>query len=203
MPRCRRRIRDRPGRRTDRSGRDDPGLARRRLHRAADRGQRDPAGARPAAAGPDRALRAPDRPVLPRPRLHPPVRLRRHRPRRRRARRAGVCAHAHLRRAVAVSAVRRPRRDAALVGSVDAFSIAQLLEALGRIRVPRPGGGRCSTPQTWSSSTFGPCGTWTARRRRGATLVLRSPPAFVSRLMELLGPRAVRVEPAGPPERPT
>ena len=34
-------------------------LARRRLHRAADRGQRDPAGAQPAATGPDRTR--PDR----------------------------------------------------------------------------------------------------------------------------------------------
>ena len=33
----------------------------------------------------------------------------------------------------------------------------------------------------------------------GATLVLRSPPYFVLRLMELLGVRAVRVEQTGPP----
>ena len=48
--------------------------------------------------------------------------------------------------------------DAALVGSVDAFSIAQLLEALRRIGVPQPGGRPCSTPRRWSSSTFGPSG---------------------------------------------
>ena len=33
----------------------------------------------------------------------------------------------------------------------------------------------------------------------GATLVLRSAPCFVLRLMELLGVRAVRVEQTGPP----
>ena len=85
--------------------------------------------------------------------------------------------------------------DAALVGSVDAFSIAQLLEALRRIGVPRPGG------QAVLEATDLEFIDVRALRDldrhaadAGATLVLRSPPKFVLRLMELLGVRAVRAE---------
>jgi MEDS: MEthanogen/methylotroph, DcmR Sensory domain/STAS domain len=92
------------------------------------------------------------------------------------------------------------RADAALVGSVDAFSIVQLLEALRRIGVPRPGG-RAVLDAT--DLEFVDVRTLRDLDRHaadaGATLVLRSPPAFVLRLMELLGVRAVRVEQTGPP----
>jgi len=84
--------------------------------------------------------------------------------------------------------------DAALVGSVDAFSIAQLLEALRRIGVPQPGG------QAVLDATALEFVDVRALRDldghaadAGSTLVLRSPPDFVLRLMELLGVRAVRV----------
>jgi hypothetical protein len=90
--------------------------------------------------------------------------------------------------------------DAALVGSVDAFSIAQLLEALRRIGVPRPGG------QAVLDATALDFIDVRALRElnhhaadTGATLVLRAPPNFVLRLRELLGVRAVRVEQTGPP----
>ena len=89
--------------------------------------------------------------------------------------------------------------DAALVGSVDAFSIAQLLEALRRIGVPRPGG------QAVLDTTDLEFLDVRALREldrhaadAGATLVLRSAPYFMLRLMELLGVRAVRVEQTGP-----
>jgi hypothetical protein len=90
--------------------------------------------------------------------------------------------------------------DAALVGSVDAFSIAQLLEALRRIGVPRPGG------QAVLDATELEFIDVRALRDldrhaadTGATLVLRSAPYCVLRLMELLGVRVVRVEQTGPP----
>ena len=85
--------------------------------------------------------------------------------------------------------------DAALVGSVDAFCIARLLEALRRIGVPRPGGRAVLDAADLEFIDV--------RAMRdldhhaadaGATLVLRSPPIVVPRLMELLGVRAVRVE---------
>ena len=95
--------------------------------------------------------------------------------------------------------MRRPRADAALVGSVDAFSIAQLLEALRRIGVPRPGG------QAVLDATDLEFIDVRALREldrhaadTGATLVLRSPPNLVLRLMELLGVRAVRAGADGP-----
>jgi len=85
--------------------------------------------------------------------------------------------------------------DAALVGSVDAFCIAQLLQALRRIGVPPPGG------QAVLDATELEFVDVRALRDldrhaadAGATLVLRSPPKFVLRLMELLGVRAVQVE---------
>jgi hypothetical protein len=90
--------------------------------------------------------------------------------------------------------------DAALVGSVDAFSIAQLLEALRRIGVPRPGG------QAVLDATGLEFVDVRALREldrhaadTGAIIVLRSPPNLVQRLMELLAVRAVRVEQTGPP----
>ena len=90
--------------------------------------------------------------------------------------------------------------DAALVGSVDAFSIAQLLEALRRIGVP-PSGGQAVLEAT--DLEFIDVRALRDLDRHaadaGATLVLRSPPKFVLRLMELLGVRAVRVEQTGPP----
>jgi hypothetical protein len=94
--------------------------------------------------------------------------------------------------------------DAALVGSVDAFSIGQLLQALGRIGVPRPGGRAVLDAAELEFIDVRALRDLDGRvADAGATLVLRSPPTFLSRLMELLGVRAVRVEPAEPPERPT
>ena len=85
--------------------------------------------------------------------------------------------------------------DAALVRSVDAFSIAHLLEALRRIGLPRPG------EQAVLDATDLEFVDVRALRDldrhaadAGATLVLRSPLIVVLRLMELLGVRAVRVE---------
>jgi hypothetical protein len=89
--------------------------------------------------------------------------------------------------------------NAALVGSVDAFSIVQLLEALRRIGVPRPGG--------WAVLDATDLEFIDVRALRdldghaadtGATLLLRSPPHFVLKLMELLGVRAVRAEQTEP-----
>jgi hypothetical protein len=94
--------------------------------------------------------------------------------------------------------------DAALVGSVDAFSIAQLLEALRRIGVPHPGGQAVLDATDLEFIDVRALRDLDGRvADAGATLVLRSPPNFVLRLMELLGVRAVRVAPAEPPERPT
>ena len=83
--------------------------------------------------------------------------------------------------------------DAALVGSVDAFSIAQLLEALRRIGVPRPGG------QAVLDATDLEFIDVRALREldrhaadAGATLVLRSPPY----------PRAAADGAAGPARGP-
>jgi hypothetical protein len=90
--------------------------------------------------------------------------------------------------------------DAALVGSVDAFSIAQLLEALRRIGVPRPGGQ--AVLDTTDLEFIDVRAMRDLDRHAadaGATLVLRSAPNFVTRLMELLGVRAVRVERAESP----
>jgi len=93
--------------------------------------------------------------------------------------------------------------DAALVGSVDAFSIGQLLQALGRIGVPRAGGRAVLDAADLEFIDVRALRDLDGRvADAGATLMLRSPPIFVSRLMELLGVRAVRVEPAEPPERP-
>jgi hypothetical protein len=89
--------------------------------------------------------------------------------------------------------------DAALVGSVDAFSIARLLEALRRIGVPRPGGQ--AVLDTTDLEFIDVRALRDLDRHAadaGATLVLRSAPYVVLRLMELLGVRAVRVEQTGP-----
>jgi anti-anti-sigma regulatory factor len=85
--------------------------------------------------------------------------------------------------------------DAALIGSVDAFSVDLLVEALRRIGGLRPAG-RVVLDATGLEFVD-------VRALReldhhaadtGAPLVLRSPPAYVSRLLELLGVRAIRVE---------
>jgi DcmR-like sensory protein/STAS domain-containing protein len=90
--------------------------------------------------------------------------------------------------------------DAALVGSVDAFSIAQLLEALRRIGVPRPGGKAVLDATDLEFIDVRALRELDGHAAdTGATLVLRAPPDFVLRLMELLGVRAVRVEQTDPP----
>ena len=85
--------------------------------------------------------------------------------------------------------------DAALVGSVDAFSVAELLEALRRIGVPHPGGQ--AVLDTTDLEFIDVRALRELNRHAadaGATLVLRSAPIVVPRLVELLGVRAVRVE---------
>jgi len=86
--------------------------------------------------------------------------------------------------------------DAALVGSVDAFSIAQLLEALRRIGVPHPGG------QAVLDATALEFVDVRALRElnhhaadTGAIILLRSPPNPVPKLLEMMDLRALRPEP--------
>jgi hypothetical protein len=83
-----------------------------------------------------------------------------------------------------------------LVGSVDAFSVDQLVAALGRIGVPRPG------RQAVLDATDLEFVDVRAMRElnryaadRGATVLLRSPPSFVPRLLGLLDLRAICLEP--------
>jgi MEDS: MEthanogen/methylotroph, DcmR Sensory domain len=88
-----------------------------------------------------------------------------------------------------------PHADVALAGSVDLFSAADVVQALARIGVPGP------DERTMIDATgldfidhrvLLTLEQYTARRR--ATLVLRSAPGILSRLMELLPLRAVRLE---------
>jgi len=88
--------------------------------------------------------------------------------------------------------------DAALVGSVDAFSAAYLVKALRRIEVPRPGRRAVLDAtdlefvdvQALRGLDRYAAGT-------GATIVLRWPPDLVSRLLGLLDLCAIRVEQRG------
>ncbi|MDF2712765.1 MAG: hypothetical protein K0R62_8417 [Nonomuraea muscovyensis] len=90
-----------------------------------------------------------------------------------------------------------PRADLALAGSVDSFSATHLVTALERIGVPAPG-----EQQVVNSSALKfvdhrallALDQYAARRR--ATMVLRSAPGVVRRLMELLPLGAVRLEEA-------
>ena len=87
--------------------------------------------------------------------------------------------------------------DAALVGSVDAFSVAQLVAALGRIGVPRPGGQMVLDAvglELVDVRALRELDRYAADR--GATVLLRSPSFLVLRLLQLLEPRAVRLEPS-------
>jgi hypothetical protein len=84
-----------------------------------------------------------------------------------------------------------------LVGSVDAFSVAQLVEALGRIGVPRPGGQMVLDAVGLELVDVGALRELDRYAAdRGATVLLRSPPILVQRLLQLLEPRAVRLEPS-------
>jgi hypothetical protein len=84
-------------------------------------------------------------------------------------------------------------------GSVSVVAVP-LLEALRRIGVP-PSGGRAVLDATdlefIDVRALRELDGYAADT--GATLVLRSPPVFVLKLMELLGVRAVRAEQADPP----
>jgi len=85
--------------------------------------------------------------------------------------------------------------DVALAGSVDAFCATRLVETLHRIGLPPPGGLAVLDATDLEFIDFRAlieldrCAT-----RRNATLVLRSPPAVVPRLMGLVDLAAVRVE---------
>ena len=85
--------------------------------------------------------------------------------------------------------------DAALVGSVDAFSIAQLLEALRRIGVP-PAGGQAVLDAT--ALEFIDVRALRELNHHaaaaGAIIQLRSPPNPVPKLLEMMDLRALRPE---------
>ena len=87
------------------------------------------------------------------------------------------------------------RADMALAGSVDTFSMADLVMALQRIDVPAPG--KHMTIDTAALEFIDHRALLTldqyATSRRG-TVVLRSAPGLVRRLMELLPLGAVRLE---------
>jgi hypothetical protein len=88
------------------------------------------------------------------------------------------------------------RADAALIGSVDAFCTADLLQALKRIGVPRSGGRAvldASDLEFIDVRGLRELDRYAAHSR--ATLVLLSAPSFVPRMIGLLDLRAVRLEP--------
>jgi hypothetical protein len=88
-----------------------------------------------------------------------------------------------------------PRADLALVGSVDTFSVADLVTALQRIDVPPPGDQALvdlTSLRFVDHRALLTLDQYAARRR--STVVLRSPPHLVPRLMELISLRAVRLE---------
>ena len=85
--------------------------------------------------------------------------------------------------------------DAALVGSVDAFSVEQLVAALGRIGVPRPGRQAvldATDLEFVDVRAMRELNRYAADRR--ATVLLRSPPSFVPRLLGLLDLPAICLE---------
>ena len=83
----------------------------------------------------------------------------------------------------------------ALAGSVDTFCVTRLVETLQRIGIPPPGGLAVLDATDLEFIDFRAlieldrCAS-----RHDATLVLRSPPAVVPQLMELVDLYAVRVE---------
>ena len=90
-----------------------------------------------------------------------------------------------------------PRADLALAGSVDTFSATHLVTALERIGVPAPGELRVvdsSALEFVDHRALLALDQYAARQR--ATVVLRSAPGIVRRLMELLPLGAVRLEEA-------
>jgi hypothetical protein len=106
------------------------------------------------------------------------------------------CVHALTHGELSPYQLRATRRaDAALAGSVDAFCVAQVVETLRRICVPRPQG-RAVLDTTdlefIDVRALRELDRYAAQN--GATLLLRSPPSIVPRLMELVELRAVRLE---------
>jgi anti-anti-sigma regulatory factor len=88
-----------------------------------------------------------------------------------------------------------PRADVALAGSVDTFSVGHLATALQRIGVPAAGEQvliDASALEFIDHRALLRLDQYAARR--WATLVLRSPPRMVARLMGILPLRAVRLE---------
>jgi hypothetical protein len=84
--------------------------------------------------------------------------------------------------------------DAALVGSVDAFSVDLLVQALRRIGMPRPGSTAVLDTRGLEFVDVRALRELDRHAARvGAPLVWRSPPPLVSRLVELLDVRAIRV----------
>jgi hypothetical protein len=85
--------------------------------------------------------------------------------------------------------------DAALAGSVDVLCAPQFEQALGRIGLARPGG---PTVVDASDLAFIDVRGLLALERHAAgnegSLVLRSPPSVVARLVELVALRSVRVQ---------
>jgi hypothetical protein len=109
------------------------------------------------------------------------------------------CVHALTRGELSPFQLRAtPGADAALVGSVDAFCVDQLVQALWRICVPRPGQRAVLDATGLEFIEFRALLELDRYvTRQDATLVLRSPPAMVPRLMELLDLPALGVEPPG------
>jgi anti-anti-sigma regulatory factor len=106
------------------------------------------------------------------------------------------CVHALTRGELSPFQLRATRRaDAALVGSIDAFCAAHLVVTLQRICVPRPQGRAVLDAidlEFIDVRALLELDRYAAQN--GATLVLRSPSSIVSRLMELVDLRAVRLE---------
>jgi len=109
------------------------------------------------------------------------------------------CVHALTRGELSPFQLRAtPGADAALVGSVDAFCVDQLVQALWRICVPRPGQRAVLDATDLEFIEFRALLELDRYvTRQNATLVLQSPPAMVPRLMELLDLPALGVEPPG------
>jgi hypothetical protein len=107
------------------------------------------------------------------------------------------CVHKLTRGELSPFQLRAARRaDVALVGSVDAFCGAHLVEALRRIGVPRPGGRAvldAADLEFVDVRALRELDRYAAHR--GAALELRSPPSFLPRLMGLLDVRAIWLEP--------
>ena len=108
------------------------------------------------------------------------------------------CVHALMRRELLPFQLRAASRPhLALAGSVDVFCVAQLVEALGRIGVARPG---ARVVVDAVDLEFMDVRSLLALDRYAGgvpmTLVLRSPPSIVARLFGLVELGSLRVEPA-------